>query len=470
MSLFDFSGAAGVNSPFAALWFIIQHGGWIFLIPPFIYGGWEAWLEYIRNRFDSRIEKVLLALDIPKANEQSPKAVEHIFSHLYGILDKGTKQERYYFGYTQYTFSLELVSIGGYIQFLIRTPVKFRDLVEAAVYAQYPDAEITEVEDYVDMAPRPEELPHPEYDIWGTEMQFAKKDMYPIRTYPAFEHPLSQKFLDPMASLLEILSRMGPDEQIWMQLIIEPIPDNWKEAGMREIYKLIGKQTTKKGGAGDLLYFPRQLVHGLSESLTASVIPPTEMLSEDVKQQKNELIGSSQMLHLAPAERSIVESIGFKISKLGFRSKFRIIYIAKRNVFKKDKGVKSVIGAVSQFNTQDLNSLRINKQTKTTTYYMFINARTLARKKRILRNYRMRSLKRGRKKFILNTEELATLWHFPVLEVRAPMVQKTQAKKGEPPSYLPIETSAPIKHEEIKHKPTVAKKAPPPDNLSVGSS
>lgn len=456
---FDLSGMADVNNPFAALWFIIQHGGWIFLIPPFIYGAWAAWLEYIRNRFDSRIEKVLLALDIPKGNEQSPKAVEHIFSHLYGILDKGTKQERYYYGYTQYTFSLELVSIGGYIQFLIRTPVKFRDLVEAAVYAQYPDAEITEVEDYVDMAPRPEELPHPEYDIWGTEMQFAKKDMYPIRTYPAFEHPLSQKFLDPMASLLEMLSRMGPDEQIWMQIIIESIPDNWKEKGMREIYRLIGKKMAGKKGFGDYLYFPRQLVHGLSESLTASVIAPTEMLSPETQKENLRDIGTSKMLHLSPPERSIVESIGFKISKLGFRCKFRIIYVAKRDIFRKDKGVKSVIGAVSQFNTQDLNSLRINKQTKTTTYYMFINARRLARQKRILRNYRMRSLKRGRKKFILNTEELATLWHFPVLEVRAPMVQKTQAKKSEPPSYLPVETSKPIKHE------TMIKKAEPPQNL-----
>ena len=39
---------------------------------------------------------------------------------------------------------------------------------------------------------------------------------------------------------------------------------------------------------------------------------------------------------------------------------------------------------------------------------------------------------------ILNVEELATLWHFPSLLVKSPLVKKAEAKRGEPPVGLPI--------------------------------
>jgi len=186
-----FEALPSVNSPFSAMFLMFASGGWIIFVFVIIWGLWIGYLEYIRNKFDDAIEFVLLAIDIPKGNEQSPKAVEHIFSHFFGILKKGNLIERYIQGYTQMNLSLEIVSIEGYIQFLIRTPVKYRDLVEAAIYAQYPEAEITEVEDYVDIIPKPLELPHPEWDIWGSEFRLMKDYLYPIRTYPFFEHSLS---------------------------------------------------------------------------------------------------------------------------------------------------------------------------------------------------------------------------------------------------------------------------------------
>src|SRR3989344_4214570 len=104
-------------------------------------------------KYSKKLKWHLLAIDIPKANEQSPKAVEHIFAHLAGGLSSFTKKELYWEGKFLPTFSLEIVSIEGYVQFFIRTQSKYRDLVEAAVYAQYPEAEITEVEDYTTSVP-----------------------------------------------------------------------------------------------------------------------------------------------------------------------------------------------------------------------------------------------------------------------------------------------------------------------------
>jgi len=41
---------------------------------------------------------------------------------------------------------------------------------------------------------------------------------------------------------------------------------------------------------------------------------------------------------------------------------------------------------------------------------------------------------------VLNTEELATIWHFPMSHVKTPQVQKTISKRSEPPVGLPIES------------------------------
>ncbi len=450
----------GATNPFSAMLMIFLNGGWIALVAAILWAAWEGYLEYIRNRYAESLEYVLLAIDIPKNNEQSPKAVEHIFAHLYGIEKFGNLKERYIQGYTQPSISLEIVSIEGYIQFLIRTPRDFRDLVEAAIYAQYPDAEITEVEDYVDLLPKPLEMPHAEYDIWGAQMKLAKSDVYPLKTYPFFEHSLSQKFMDPMASILELLGRMGPGEQFWLQMVIAPVNSSWRKKGISEIKKLIGKKEEKKKNL-DFWYFPSQIGKGLSESITASIIPPTEM--DKAKQQKQEREWPSMMQHLSPDEREIVEAIGMKIAKLGFMTKMRFIYGARKEIMNKAKGVDGFLGALSQFNTQNLNSLIVNKHTRTKIDYFFIKPRVLSRKRRILWAYRYRSMKRGRQGFILNTEELASIWHFPIAEVvRAPSVQKVEAKKGQPPSSLPLE------RQNISIKsPTKSPNHAPPINLPI---
>lgn len=85
----------GATNPFSAMLMIFLNGGWIALVAAILWAAWEGYLEYIRNRYAESLEYVLLAIDIPKNNEQSPKAVEHIFAHLYGIEKFGNLKERY---------------------------------------------------------------------------------------------------------------------------------------------------------------------------------------------------------------------------------------------------------------------------------------------------------------------------------------------------------------------------------------
>jgi len=457
----DLTGAESLQNPLVTTWYLITHlYGWVLILIIIIWGLWEGWKQWRRNLFSMKLPYTLLAIDIPKNNEQSPKAVEHIFSHIYGIYKKGNLQQRYIDGYTPHTISFEIVSIEGFIQFLIRTPSQFRDLIEAAVYAQYPDAEITEVQDYIDNVPKPLEYPNEEYDLWGTEFRFSNKNVYPIRTYPEFEHPLTQKFLDPMASFLEILSRMKPSEQLWFQILVSPAPYGWREEGVRIIKKLIGKKEDKKGI--DLFYFPGQIAKGLSESITASIIPPSEM--DTAKKQTKVREWPSLMQHLSPDERGIVEAIGYKIAKLGFFTKIRMIYIGRKEVFDKTRVNEAIIGAVKQFNTLNLNGFEVHRKARTTVHYLFLNYRKKWRQRRILWGYRYRSMKRGWAKLILNTEELASLWHFPVLEVKAPLVQKTVSKRAVPPMALPVESVFTQTKPGLKE---VTAKGGPPSNLPL---
>jgi hypothetical protein len=61
------------------------------------------------------------------------------------------------------------------------------------------------------------------------------------------------------------------------------------------------------------------------------------------------------------------------------------------------------------------------------------------RKSKIVRNYKGRSYSSGGTPGVLNVEEIATLWHFPLESVvKAPMIQKAPGRKSEPPMSLPM--------------------------------
>src|SRR6185503_12031594 len=109
---------------------------------------WIFWLHYIQQDFISGIDFVLLEIIPPRDVLRSPKAMElFITNALYHMSNKGGKEE-WWQGAVWFWFSLEIASIEGQVHFYIRTPTRVRGLIEAQMYAQYPQAQIREVEDY----------------------------------------------------------------------------------------------------------------------------------------------------------------------------------------------------------------------------------------------------------------------------------------------------------------------------------
>ncbi|MFH1597663.1 MAG: hypothetical protein ABIB97_01145 [Patescibacteria group bacterium] len=429
------------QNPLLLAWWVFIHWGWLVLLVLLLVIVYFRRLNARRYNYVMDTKYVLLAIDVPKDIEANLRAVEQLFAHIHGTDSNPNFLEKWWIGEVQRSISLEIISIDGYIQFLIRTPENFRDLVEAAVYAQYPEAEITEVEDYVNKIEL--EFPSEELNMYGAEWKLSNKDCFPILTYPFFEHSLSQELADPMASLLEILSRLQNGEQIWIQIVLSPenTKDKWREEGKLVIKKILGDKVS--GGGQDWLYFPRQVLHGLSESVTASLIPPSELAASQVFTKED-----GQRVRLSPRERTIVESVENKVSKIAYRVKMRILYIAPKEVFSKGKGVNPIKGALKQFAAKDLNSFKEDKHNRTKIEYFFKRIRVVWRQRRLLNRYKKRwndALSPG---FIMTSDELASIYHFPTETVKAPLVKKIESRKSEPPTGLPIETMPLLKKKE----------------------
>lgn len=418
--------------PEMMFWSFLGNFGWVAIGAAFVIGVLQVYLKYMRMQWSKSHKDILLAIDIPKGNEQSPKAVENMFTYLAGAHGSVNFFEKWFQGIYQKSFSYEIVSSEGYTQFLIRTPLEFRNLIESSVYSQYPDAEISEVDDYTESFPH--SWPDEEYDIWGTEFIQHTSKVYPIKLYKEFEHqmgPSETQFKDPMASLMDLCGSLRQGEHLWYQIVITPVGFEWIKESEEEINKILGK---KKKPKNDLFLKLLEMLGELSEVFYS--------IWGDVEKKPEKEVKSKSMMELTPDEKRKVEGIQEKAGKLAFEAKIRTVYIAKKEVMNKNKVANGVIGYMKQFIALDLNNLKPDvKKTMTRAVYFLKESTLLEKKRRIFSAYIERSDWRGRLPGLFNIEELATIWHFPVeANVKSPMIQKAPGRKADAPSSLPLAT------------------------------
>lgn len=409
-------------------------GGYLLILNMLVFLGLHFYEEYRQELNVHQWKWVLLAVDIPALNVQTPKAVEQMFTHLAGALNTPNIAEKFYHGFKQQWFSFEIISIAGYIQFLIRTEERFKDLVEASVYAQYPEAEVIEVEDYVNSVP--DHFPDENLEMWASDFILANNEAYPIRTYRDFEHTISKDTIlkDPMGAFLESFSRIGQGEQMWFQILVEPVDNSWKEKAIDKIKEVIGDTSGGHGHGGSPLLdkmssAPLKLLEGIGDQVFAR--EAGEHDSHDDSGPKN------QLQFLTPGQKLTVEGMEAKIAKIGFKTKIRAVYIANKEVFRPVRGVNALIGAIAQYNIPTANSLVPGFGIHAN--YFFKNSVINNRKNLLLKAYKKRKMKVGSSPYVLNIEELATIWHFPMSHIKTPLVQKAIGKQAEPPPGLPLE-------------------------------
>lgn len=413
--------------------YLYFRGGWLVAFAILFAGAFKLHRIYKVLKFKKRMKWVFLAVDVPKLNEQTPRAVENIFAHLAGAHSTRDLIEKYWIGETQRWFSFEIVSINGYIQFVVGTEKKHRDLVEASIYAQYPDAELTEIEDYCQWAP--DHYPHPEYKIWGLEYKPVSHDFTnSIRTWDDFEDKITGTIKDPMAALLETFTRIGQGEQLWMQLLIRPIGQKWVQHGIERINKIMGTEET--GHQSILQKAVAAPLKGL-ESLSRYAL--TAQFEEEYAEKRQEF------KFMNPVEHEIITAISNKVSRIGFHAKIRFIYIARHEVFNKNKVHHALTGSMKQFTDELGNGLKPDtKHTQVTSHYLFEDWRKNHKRTHLMHTFKKRDIWEGFPRFILNIRELATVWHFPMIEVKTPALKRSEVRTSRPPTGLPFESEQTI--------------------------
>ncbi|MDD4902013.1 MAG: hypothetical protein PHE24_02650 [Patescibacteria group bacterium] len=450
------------QSPDIILGQLLFYFGWIPIAVTFLWGSFKLWIFYRQNQYAAKNGKyTLLAIDIPRGNEQSPKAVENLFAYLAGAHSSINLLEQYWEGKFQLGFSFEIISTGGYTQFLIRTPIPQRDLVESAVYAQYPDAEITEVDDYV-TAFKDLRFPNDKYEIMGSEFILQQPKSYPIKTYEEFEHIMGEPethFKDPMAALMDLCSSLQPGENLWYQMLVIPIGFDWMDELDKEVSKILGEKSEFKK---NILHYSADAALGLISAAGSAVMGPVEAAEKKVEKKDDVL----KMMQLKPKQKKRVEGIEKKSGKVAFDFKIRFVYLAEKEVYNKAKVFGGFVGFMKQFAAIDSNGLKPDMdKTATTANYLFRQSNLKRRKNRIFQYYLKRDTVGGRKRGLLNVEELATIWHFPNMgTVKAPLIQMAPGRKAEPPMTLPQaeeivsqEKAEPLFLGELQEEPAFAK-------------
>lgn len=423
------------SDPFTAMAYLITHGGWVIFIVVLLWMLKYGWLEYRQNKYVKAREWILLRVTVPKAseyNQQTPRAVENIMANFAGAHSPPSWKEEWIDGQVQMPISLEIASIEGNVGYYVHCLRGMRDLVEAAIYAVYSDADIDAIEDYT--LPIPSQFPSDEWDVWGTEMTNVAPDPYSLKTYPEFEDKVTGEFKDPVANMLEVFSRLGPGEQAWYQILINPTDQkDFKKRAEKVINKLKGiKEVKKKTILDQALDLPLT---------TLTTFADVAMGAAPAEKKKPEKEAFPRMMTLSPGERYVLEAVERKAGKIGFDTKIRFLYVGRKGKMSKPKVVNTFIGAIKQTNTFNMQALK--PETKYVgingTLWWFKDRRNNERKGKLVRAYRKRNFSVGLKSYFLCSEELATLWHFPILmQVKAPQLRRTDAKKAEPPANIPF--------------------------------
>ena len=377
------------------------------------------------NRAKRRLKEktVVLQISVPKELETGPIVAEHLFAALHGVHRKLSIWQKLR-GFTQKSVSFEIANIGRTIRFFVSFPSPLRNLVEGQVYAQYPEAEMSEVEDYAKKNGK---------NAVSASLTFTDADVYPIKRYTQFEDKLTRIAADPLAGITSTLTKFNdPQEEAWIQIVVRPLPGRWRIILVKCV-KILTKGLLMEVESFQKLYarafitrkiWPKVVFFPLYFMFwVRGFFVKAGWRGADVDRGALSDVEIEEQTTMRSHERETgMDACMDKVVKLLFDVNINIVYLPKSG----DKELASVkiheiAGAFKQFSLPHLNGFDIGKITYGES---------------AVANYRKRVVNNG---IIMNNEELATLYHLPNLTVKTPNIVWVKSRKLEPPIDLPLE-------------------------------
>ena len=331
--------------------------------------------------------------DIKELREEIAKG-ETIFSSIGGLrAQRGLTA--WFFGRSD-NFSFEIVAVDKKICFYISSPRAMSRYIEQQIHAHYPEAVIEEVKDY--------NIFNSQSEIAAGWLRTRRSFIFPIKTYNKME-------ADPLNSIINVMSKLEKGEGLVVQYIVRSAKAAWH----RKISKIV-KEVGQGKSASEALRFNRvgKIISAMGD-LIKSAKPPT-----DVNRQKQ----LEPIKKLSAMEEEMLKSIEEKNSKAGLDVNLRVI-VSTRNKGQAQIYLDNMSNVMSQYNYYEYGNSFINKIKRT-------------KEKKIINDYIYRRFDE-RTSFLLNTEELASLFHFPLKQAETPNILWLTAKHASAPTNIPEE-------------------------------
>jgi len=345
----------------------------LFIVGFYIFSQYKKTLREAKN-YERGLKMTSFYIHIPPASDDLDKGGrderdlnEEILSQaqvMYNIIAstamKGFKSKLY----GQRHISFEIVAHEGLVHYYAVVPTVLIDVVNQALAASYPSARLEEVEDknIFNQSGKIE-------STTGGEFTLKKNFAYPIATYQESKRDASR-------AILNALSAAKKEDGIAIQILIRPAYNGWSKSSVATANK-IKKDKGQDTGAGSIFS---------SKGILQMLWKPPE--SKDIKPEDKQLTS---------LEQSTVESIEEKTRHPGYESLVRVV-VSSGTVERSQVLLKNVVAAFSLFDSATHNGFKFNN-TK--------DAEELAT------SYIFRFFPQTIKQNILNSVELATLFHLP---------------------------------------------------------
>lgn len=286
-----------------------------------------------------------------------------LYSIIASTLQKSNFKTKFY---GQRHFGFEIVGLKGFVHFYAAVPVSMVEIVKQAVVSAYPAARLEEVAEH--------NIFSPVGKITGTiggELTLKESFAYPIATYQDLKR-------DAMQSLLSSLSMLDKDDGAGIQILLRPADPSWMKRAQGIASKKRKGKEGKKGGA---------LIGEWGKQLATAAVKPPEDKSK----------GGDDKPTLSSHEQSTLDAIDQKTAYPGYEVLIRVV--VSSNITQRAQAIlANVVAAFSLFDAPGRNGF---KYTPSNDIESFVTA------------YILRFFPQESNQNILNTVELATIFHFP---------------------------------------------------------
>ncbi|GIW67206.1 MAG: hypothetical protein KatS3mg096_074 [Candidatus Parcubacteria bacterium] len=421
---------------------------WFFLPILFFQILWDKYTGYKRSLYLKQLKWSFLEIKFPSGITRNPRAMEEVFNSLHSIHPDPETDLTWYNlkikGFVPVSYTFLIIAHDGKLRFFIRFPSELKEFIKTRFYSQYPQIQFIDSEDPLGFFPPA--IPNSLFDGEIFDARLNKEDAYPIKTFSVLEYLPKEQQIDPLTTFSEAAWQISNKEWLIFQIFVLPTtPDNsehgkkWIERGQKIVNKMIGKKEEKEQSIWEEV---REFIFNL---LLAPFRQPTWKTKEEKSKEE------FNIQKLTPGERRVLELIQQKLGKLGFWCNFRISYLATKDIFNKEK--QSIIALISStlknFSTEDLNGFSLYPLTmsaakmspkrifliKRREYAYFKGYRLPALPQRIKNKLKPKNLDSA---FILNSEELATLFHPPMEFVPPSGIERTPVREIPPSPEIPL--------------------------------